>query len=212
MQHKQLLPLLLVLAVASAPALAEEIVYFTNGTSMPVESHSVEDGTIRLDLGDQAYVAFPVGQIDRIETADGKVRTSDSIRANRIVGSGPAGSVPSRQRRAWQGSSVGNRQSTGDSAGGADHNGIAVYRPYANSAAANKRQFSTVAGGNRAAASSKSDSGVIGTTRVGSRFVLPTPESEANRTPVGVSLSVDKPYDYRHKDHNKNRNDKNKKK
>ena len=38
MQRKYLLPSLLVLAVASVPALAEEIVYFTNGTSMAVQA------------------------------------------------------------------------------------------------------------------------------------------------------------------------------
>ena len=139
MQRKYLVPSLLVLAVASVPALADEIVYFTNGTSMPVESYSIEDGTIRLDLGDQAYVAFPVAQIDRIETTEGEVRNPDLQPANRMVGGGPTGSVPARYRRQSQGRNSGNRRSTGE-AEVETRNGIAVYRPYANSPAANKRQ------------------------------------------------------------------------
>ena len=189
MQRKYLLPSLLVLAVASVPALAEEIVYFTNGSSMPVQSHSIEDGTIRLDLGNQAYVAFPVAQIDRIETAEGEVRDSGSSPANQMVGGVSTGSVPARHRRQWQGSNAGNQTSRGQAV--ETHNGIAVYRPFANSPAPNKRRVTTVAGGTRTPTSRPTANGVIGTTQIGSRFTLPTPGTQ-HRQPVELSQAPDK--------------------
>ena len=188
MQRKYLLPSLLVLAVASVPALAEEIVYFTNGSSMPVQSHSIEDGTIRLDLGNQAYVAFPVAQIDRIETAEGEVRDSGSSPANQMVGGVSTGSVPARHRRQWQGN-AGNQASRGPAV--ETHNGIAVYRPFANSPAPNKRRVTTVAGGSRTPTSRPTANGVIGTTQTGSRFTLPTPGTQ-HKQPVELSPAPDK--------------------
>jgi hypothetical protein len=190
MQRKYLLPSLLVLAVASVPALAEEIVYFTNGSSMPVQSHSIEDGTIRLDLGNQAYVAFPVAQIDRIETAEGEVRDSGSSPANQMVRGVSTGSVPARHRRQWQGSNAGNQTSRGQ--GVETHNGIAVYRPFANSPAPNKRRITTVAGGTRTPTSRPTANGVIGTTQTGSRFTLPTPGAQ-HKQPVALAPALDKP-------------------
>ena len=169
MQRKYWLSTLLLLAVAALPAVAEEIVYFNNGTSMPVQAYSIEDGTIRLDLGDQAYVAFPVEQIDRIETTEGVVRNTNSVRANKIVGGGPTGSTPAHYRQVHSRNAP-KRQRTENVV--ERRNGIAVNRPFANHPAPNRRQFTTVAGGRGSSTSGANQGGVIGTTPFGPGFTL----------------------------------------
>jgi len=183
MQRKYWISSLLLLALASLPTLAEEIVYFTNGTSMPVESYEVEDGMIRLDLGDQAYVAFPVDQIDRIETAEGVTRSSASIRANKIVASAPGGVLPAHRRQVR----TLDRRKNPAAAIERDRNGIAVHRPYGLNAPPNKRQFTTVGGGNGRPTSTATEGGVIGTTPLGARFSISTAESRKKKQPVSVS-------------------------
>ncbi len=193
MQSKYWLPSLLVLALASVPALADEIVYFTNGTSMPVKSYLIEDGTIRLDLGDQAYVAFSVDQIDRIETTEGEVRNANSSPANRMVAGGSTGTVPSRHRRQAQGGSAANQHGRQEP-GIETHNGIAIHRPYGNSPIPNRRNVATVVHEGSAAITSRAtQNGVIGTSRVGSRFTIPTEQSEKNLKPRHVSLKSGTP-------------------
>ena len=193
MQRKYLVPSLLVLAVASVPALADEIVYFTNGTSMPVQSYSIEDGTIRLDLGDQAYVAFPVEQIDRIETVDGQVRKADSSSANRMVGGVSTGAVPSRHRR-QPGSNSATRRSTAG-APVETHKGVAISRPYWDSPSRAKRQLATVVSGNAAAQSGSgtAENGPVGASRLGSRYTVETAQTRRQAGPRHLALKVGHP-------------------
>jgi hypothetical protein len=56
--------LALVLVGLSGASLADEVVTFTNGTSMPVRSHHVEDGMLHVDLGGNAFLAFPEDMVD----------------------------------------------------------------------------------------------------------------------------------------------------
>ena len=60
--------LLTVLAVAvlSGPAMAEEIIYFTNGTTMPVNGHEVDGEMIVVTLEGDATMAFPKEQVERV--------------------------------------------------------------------------------------------------------------------------------------------------
>ena len=58
---------LFALVVLAPAALADEIIHFTNGTSLPVLSHTIQDGMIKVDLGDAAVMAFPEYLVERIE-------------------------------------------------------------------------------------------------------------------------------------------------
>lgn len=56
------------LAVSAAGvALAEEVVHLSNGTFLTIRSHSVENGMVRVVLGTDAEMAFPLDMVERIE-------------------------------------------------------------------------------------------------------------------------------------------------
>jgi hypothetical protein len=69
--------LALVLVGLSGASLADEVVTFTNGTSMPVRSHYVEDGMLHVDLGGNAFLAFPEDMVESIEV-DGEIHLPPS--------------------------------------------------------------------------------------------------------------------------------------
>jgi hypothetical protein len=52
-------------------ALADEVVHFTNGAEMTVKSHTVENGKamVRLDLGGNSFISFPMSMVDKIVNA-----------------------------------------------------------------------------------------------------------------------------------------------
>jgi hypothetical protein len=56
----------LVLAASVALAADDEVIYFTNGTSMTAVSHRIEDGMIHVELSPNAIVAFPAEMVERI--------------------------------------------------------------------------------------------------------------------------------------------------
>lgn len=60
---------LVILLGLALPAAAEEIVYFTNGTSMAIRSHTVDREMIRVDLGAGSVMAFPISMVERVEKA-----------------------------------------------------------------------------------------------------------------------------------------------
>ncbi len=53
----------------SSVAFADEVVKFTNGAEMPVVSHTVEKGMVKLDLGNNSFIAFPMSMVDKIINA-----------------------------------------------------------------------------------------------------------------------------------------------
>jgi len=61
---------LVAVAVGSLPlgAFADEVVHFTNGAEMTVRSHTVENSKdmVRLDLGGNSFIAFPMSMVDKI--------------------------------------------------------------------------------------------------------------------------------------------------
>jgi hypothetical protein len=66
---------------------ADEIVYFTNGTAMPIRSHKVENGMIRVDLGNDSAMAFPLSMVEKVENAGRNVFQNPSFGpANQAVG------------------------------------------------------------------------------------------------------------------------------
>ena len=188
MTRRVFVPLAVLVVGVALPAWANEIVYFKNGTTMEVETHSGADGQVKVRLGGNAMMAFPVEQIERIETQDGNVAPINRPEANRMVPSTTAatiqGVVPSQYRRdSWAGG--GERA---DEKLDTDSNGMAVTRPFSNEGAENKRKFG-VAGSRTAGAQLRgSRAGLANANRVGTRYALPPKQSGAPRqTPVGVT-------------------------
>jgi len=184
------------LALVAAPAGAQEqeVIYFTNGTTMTIESHSIEDGMVQVGLGGQSFLAFPVEKVERIETAAGEVAIPRE-ESNRMVPSPQQvgivrGEVPGYKRRGqWEGP-IGGRSSENVDV---DAKGVAVFRPFPADAPAHKRQFG-VAGRrelrNMRPANNSTD-GVIGTAPLGTRYVLPSNAPGTGgqrRQPVGLQM------------------------
>lgn len=85
--------------VAGVDARADEVVYFTNGTSMTIRSHTVDGDMIRVDLGSQSLMGFPASMVDRIEEEGRKTSVYANPLyhpANQAVAGGPTGGVPER--------------------------------------------------------------------------------------------------------------------
>jgi hypothetical protein len=59
------------LGLIAQPVLADEIVHFTNGAEMPVHSHTIdkEKSMVRLDLGGNSFISFPMTMVDKIVSA-----------------------------------------------------------------------------------------------------------------------------------------------
>ena len=70
---------------------AEEIVYFTNGTTMAIISHKVENEMVHVDLGSDAFMAFPEYMVERIEKAGDNVYLPPSFRRTNIATSRSGG-------------------------------------------------------------------------------------------------------------------------
>jgi hypothetical protein len=93
-----ILPVLLLLTL-SGTALAEEIIYFSNGTSMPIRRHEIKGEMIHVDLGSNSFMAFPVRMIERIEEAGKSVALRASSGGNTVLSATvptPGGNYPVR--------------------------------------------------------------------------------------------------------------------
>jgi hypothetical protein len=62
---------LIIAAVAawSPFALAEDVVHFSNGAEMTVRSHAIEKDMVKLDLGGNSFITFPLSMVDKIVSA-----------------------------------------------------------------------------------------------------------------------------------------------
>lgn len=173
MRHtrKILLCLAVLLLLAAGAARAEEILHFTNGNAMPIRSHEVRGSMIHVDLGGDNLMAFPLSMVEKIEAAGKEIVLEAglaggsnvmSVGANRPV----RGSVPSRYSDSKN--KLPLQVAAEDPAVDVDEKmGIAVYRPYRNASAPNKRVIGATA--NRRI---RGSSGMLGTTRMGSRHVI----------------------------------------
>jgi hypothetical protein len=100
MRVRRSLPALLALsALILTPVMADEIVYFTNGTSLPISSHKVEKEMISVDLGADSRMGFPLYMVDKIESSGQNVYLNPVYHpANQAVAGaagGPASGSPS---------------------------------------------------------------------------------------------------------------------
>jgi len=94
MRRKALFCITVAFALAALPAAAGDILHFANGTSMPVESFTVEDDIIEVELGGGSTMAFPLAQIDRIERLGKEV--FNSATPNQMI---ETPNAPARSRR-----------------------------------------------------------------------------------------------------------------
>ncbi len=74
------------LTVGAVLAQGDEIIHFTNGTTMPIRSHSVADGMIHVDLGTNSYMAFPIGMVEKVTKSGVEIElTHSSALRNRMA-------------------------------------------------------------------------------------------------------------------------------
>ena len=103
------LPVLLAV-VAASPLFADEVIYFTNGTTMSVRSHTVEGNMITVELASNASLSFPLRVIERLEVGGHAValepsapHANQAVKGERGVATpGPvtgAATMPARYRR-----------------------------------------------------------------------------------------------------------------
>ncbi len=99
---------LLLAAIGTLPlaAFADEIVHFTNGAEMTVRSHIVEKDTqmVRLDLGGNSFIAFPMAMVDKIESAGRDVFLNPVFHSsNQAIAGGSVGAVTENSIRGSSG-------------------------------------------------------------------------------------------------------------
>jgi len=88
--------LIAALGLLPSTALADEIVHFTNGAEMTVRSHVVEqdDKMVKLDLGGNSFIAFPMSMVDKIVSAGQDVFLNPSFHpSNQAIAGVPGGAV-----------------------------------------------------------------------------------------------------------------------
>ena len=129
----------LALSAVALPVLGEEILYFKSGSAMPVVSHKVDGEMIHVDLGDNAFMAFPLTMIDRVERAGKNVmlRRSNAGGTNVMQARpDPTGSFPvsgQAQSRNSDRSRFNGDPEDADPSVEMDESGVQVYRPWGNS-------------------------------------------------------------------------------
>lgn len=171
---------LFALVVLAPAALADEIIHFTNGTALPVLSYTIEDGMIKVNLGDAAVMAFPEYLVERIEGTDKDLAGmgyNSNLRQGGSAGkkrNGANQAIPDlnairdfQVKQLPQDVKVDGRT------------GLATHRPFSGSAASNRRKMQN--SGNMRAMSARmapGRGGYAGTRRMGAKSVI-------NRSPIG---------------------------
>ncbi len=159
------------------PGVAEEIIYFKTGQTLPIRTHEFREGMVRVDLGDNAMMEFPEFTIDRIEVAGKHVllKRSYLTGVNRLVPS-PQGSFPVQGTRRPQDREplpIPNAQPSPIKTD--PRTGLAGYFRNGHRAAANNRMIQ-VTGDMKALGNNPITRGAgdtyTGTTRMGNRHVL----------------------------------------
>ncbi len=86
MRRGVLVTFVLAALAAGGPVLAEQVIHFTNGTAMPIVSHTVQGNMIHVDLGGNAFIAFPFDQVEKVVEAGEEVQLTPSFASgNKII-------------------------------------------------------------------------------------------------------------------------------
>jgi hypothetical protein len=181
--RKHACSVLLALALAALPAAAEEVLYLTNGSQMPVISHWVEGDMIHVDLGGNGFMAFPRQLVERIDTdTKVKLRPSSAARGRMTPSSGRdvAASRPERPKRVA--AQVDDRVST-------DKYGMAVVTPRQGQGRAAEKLKRYARPGEGSTPGMLQRGGLKGGVREGNHYVLDSGEQPRRRR--GVRLTKD---------------------
>jgi hypothetical protein len=181
------------LLLAAGTARAEEIIYFTNGTAMPIRAYEVRDSMIHVDLGGDSFMAFPLTMVEKVEAAGKEVVLDPSFSGNMrssTAAPGAGGNFPVRGSVPSRYSDSKNKLplQVAEEDPEVDYDGkmgVAVYRPFQGSRQAGKRMVG--AAGNQRV-TGRSDR--LGAQRVGSRHVIGAtdPPNANNGRPPLVGL------------------------
>jgi len=174
MRRIRWIPVVIGLLTLALPAAAEEILFLKSGSAMPVVSHKVDGDMIHVDLGDNAFMAFPLSMVDRVERAGKNVvlQRSNTGGTNVIrpkpdpTGSFPVrGSAQSRKsdERRFE------EEKAPDASVEKDASGVMVYRPWGNSSHPGKSRVG-LAWNQRIL--DNSGAGLKGATPIGTRQVI----------------------------------------
>jgi hypothetical protein len=180
MYRRKLLLLALLLGLLAGPVLAEEVIYFTNGTSMPIRTHTVEGDMITVDLGANATMAFPMHMVERVEQAGSEVwsPTAPAGRNKMVQGKEPSHVT----RGTWASPAAEQRRPENDQVT-VNNKGMAGFHPLPEDSHPKKREAratgSTAVLGVDPARTPQE--GMLGTRRMGTRSVFPTPASSSRR-------------------------------
>jgi hypothetical protein len=107
---------------------ADEIVHFTNGAEMTVRSHSVDKEMVKLDLGGNSFISFPMSMVDKIVSAGKDVFLNPTFHpANQAVAGSPSGPNPASRNPGAVVAATGSgiRGGGGGSVGFVPQNGVA---------------------------------------------------------------------------------------
>jgi hypothetical protein len=167
--------LVLTLVLGAGTAAAQEVIYFTNGTTMPVRSHKVVGEMIHITLGSDASMAFPRSMVEKIEAGGQDLLLSTgSAYGNRMVpGTGRPRPVQGQApTRSSSGKVLPVQTVADDPQVEMDASGVAVYRPYSSSNQKNKQKVGLAGHQRVTMGSASTGEGRTGTRRVGNRHVI----------------------------------------
>lgn len=163
--------------------LADQIVYFTNGTSMQIQGHKVDGSMIRVDLGSGSAVGFPTTLVERIEDRGQRVYQNPAFKpANQAV----AGSSSSGTRTTMDTTAIAGvppnarfRQAGPRPAGGIDPNNPLVQAAYGEAGVPAAPTAQTASAGNgrikirgRMSASAPMAGGPLGAVPEGNNYAI----------------------------------------
>jgi hypothetical protein len=184
------------------PVLAEEVVHFSNGTTMAILDHTVEEGMIHVRLGADSRIAFPADSVDRITKAGKDVFDGSGIeggaRKNKMV-DGPANTTPVIDTRVSgrpmshqiRGRWIGNEVKDNPHVVRDPKSGIAAWKPFPHSEhpglaarQATGRLDMLNAGPPAGVAQDPANGGVIGARPFGKGYIAKMPQDTGIRRPL----------------------------
>jgi hypothetical protein len=132
MRNQGLVIAFLLMVVVAGSASAEEVIHFTNGTVMPIRSHKIEGDLIKVDLGDDGFMAFPKSVVEKIEEAPDVVLMPSTT--NKMFPSDPStrvfGASPRQAANSW--ALPGQMDASGNDSGIRSTGGVISVAPFAN--------------------------------------------------------------------------------
>jgi hypothetical protein len=181
-----------VLVLIAPSVLANQVIHFTNGVTLPVRSVDKRDGMYHVDLGGNGRMAFPAYLVERIERSDrvklsagtqlptgSKLMTATSYASGSDIQEGLAqreAQLAQQAAREEQAAKVDSIQ--------VDSSGTVVHRPHAGSRGSARQNIGLT--GSMGARNSTVGGRPGAATRVGGKYVL-NGNRQTRRQPTGIS-------------------------